>query len=180
MPAQRTYYAERGDKGEEVLAIRIEGDLEQTTHRKKRKLVYFTDQSPCFTIVAENISDQIIDTPLNVQISYDASENRFESGEFEGIDVELEPGEKRRYERSVDLLAYQGTAAISIRKIRLRMKDGQLKQLTRGRDPYHLYTFMVYDRDYYKVNYQTPRYAQYISAGLAVIIILVGVVQILL
>lgn len=42
-----------------------------------------------------------------------------------------------------------------------------------------LYTFQVFDREFYSVNYVRPRLAQYISALLAVFIIIVGVLQLI-
>lgn len=42
-----------------------------------------------------------------------------------------------------------------------------------------LYTFQVFDREFYSVNHFRPRIAQYVSAVLAVLIIAVGVLQLI-
>ena len=94
------------------------------------------------------------------------------------VSLDLDPGERQQSGLKMDMLPFQGSAAICVNPVIIRESSG-VKEISRSRSNlYRLYTFMVYDRDYYRVNYLWPRRAQYTSATLAVIIILVGLVQI--
>jgi len=172
MPAKQAYIA-TSHSGDEILKITAEGDLE------KRRSVYFTDQSPIFTLNAENISDKSIEGRTRVRIVFDESSSSYER-ELEVIDCNLDPGENTNVEFELEMLAYQGNAAIGVERLSATESDGVYDTHTYATDRIErIYTFMVYDRDYYKVGYLRPRYAQYIASGLAVLIVLVGILQII-
>lgn len=171
MPAQRSY---RPRGFEDEFSIQIKGDLESKKHLPGSKSVYFTDQSPCFTIVAKNTADKTVTGKIAVRISFDQSNDDYEMSESQGYNIEIEPGDKETFRYELDMLSYQGSAAISVDEFRLRNRDEEL-EISKSSKAYRIYSFVVYDRDYYKVNYQRPRQSQYLSALLAVLIIAVGV-----
>lgn len=140
------------------------------------KSVYFTNQSPCFTVIIENTSEKIITGTILVYLSFDQSGEPYEKVETRSIDIDLDSGESKEFSYELDMLSYQGSAAISIDTFRLRDKSGELK-IDTMKSRYRMYTFVVYDREYYKVNYLTPRRSQYLSA---IFLIAVGVVGIML
>lgn len=168
MPAQQTYNKEDG------LEIRvIDDDLE------RRRSVYFTNQSPSFNIRIKNTSDKRIEGDTYTRLSFERSPDDFEDGTHHRIEFDLNPGEKQDFEHKLDMLSYQGGAALTVDEVHARDRDDHIEVNTRaGTRLFRLYTFMIYDREYYKLNYLRPRRAQYISAILAVLIILVGVIQI--
>lgn len=171
MPAKQPYIVT--SSGDEVLKITADGDLE------KRRSVYFTDQSPMFTLKAENISDKSIEGKTRARIIFDESSRAYERGAV-GIDCNLDPGEVTNIEFEREMLEYQGNAAIGVQILGARESDGVYDAYTySSNETKRIYTFMVYDRDYYKLNYYRPRYAQYIASFLAVLIVLVGVLQII-
>lgn len=173
MPAQRVYTCQNGDN-EDVLKFEIEGDLEDGN------TVYFTDQSPSFTVTATNTSDKPIDGHTWVRISFDESSESY-GHENQQLDCTLDSGESNTVQFELDMLSYQGNAAITIDRIGVNERDDEYNLYTHGASSRRrIYTFMIYDRDYYKVNYLYPRYAQYIAAILSVGIIGVGVLQLLL
>lgn len=177
MPAQRAY---RPQQFEDNLKIWVEGDLEPRFMGRLlgNKNVYFTDQSPTFTVVVENTGDQrIINGETFVRLSFTESPNSSERETSEQIRFDLDPGETTRFKHKTEMLPYQGTAAITVDTIQLSQNDDYIKVLRSRNTPYRLYTFMVYDRDYYKVNYLWPRRTQYVAAVLSILIILVGALQ---
>jgi len=173
MPASRTYHSH--DKG--AISVDITGDLEPSRIPFRSKTVYFTDQSPTFECTITNHYDKRVDYAVWLYLSYHESENDYEKDQGETIEFDLEPGQSVTKEFSQDMLLHQGTASIVLRKFRIYKRHDEI-QTNRKKDIYKMYTFMVYDRDYYRVNYLRPRYAQYIAAGLSVLIVAVGVIQI--
>ncbi|WP_247005064.1 hypothetical protein [Halosolutus gelatinilyticus] len=169
MPANAPYTVTKGD---DVLEIElISEDLES------RRNVYFTDQSPVFEIRAENISNRPVEGSTTLRFSFEESENKIENGVATKIELDLEPGESKTVTHQIRMLPYQGTAAVTVRRCRVRDQEDRI-ELQRISNRYkRIYTFMVYDRDYYKVNYLWPRRAQYIAAFLSVLIVLVGILQ---
>ena len=168
MPAQRSY----GPKQfEEDFKIWVEGDLE------RRKNVYFTDQSPCFRIFVENTGEKPIQIETFSRLSFEESSKSHESEASQRIETVLDPGEREEFRHEVDMLAYQGSAALSIDGISLREYEDRIETRNTHNRLFRLYTFVVYDRDYYKVNYLRPRWTQYIAMILSVIVVLVGVFQ---
>lgn len=111
MPAQRVYQP-RGS--EDKLTISVEGDLESRTYRRGYKSIYFTDQSPCFTIIVENESEDTITGKLPVRVSFDQSSDEYERLEAKGLEIEVEPSKTERYSYQLEMLSYQGSAAVSI------------------------------------------------------------------
>ncbi|QLG62022.1 hypothetical protein [Halorarum salinum] len=173
MPANRPYRTQR--HGENVVEFRVNGDLED------KRTVYFTDQEPCFQITVENIGDRPVEGKTIARMTYEESSSAYERGEHKTLDIDLAPGEKETLDFQLEMLSYQGSAAVAFDRIRLRDKNDywEMKKNS-GPSLFRAYTFMVYDRDYYKVNYLRPRIAQYVAAGLAILIVAVGVIQILI
>lgn len=173
MPAKQTYIA-TDNNNEDFLRVEAEGDLGE------REAVYFTNQSPTFTVTATNIGDKPIDGSTRIRISFDESSKVYER-DSKSLDCLLEPGESNTTEFELDMLSYQGNAAITVDRVGATTSDDEYNMYTYTSDSHNrVYTFMVYDRDYYKVNYLNPRRAQYLAAVLSVGIIAVGVLQVTL
>lgn len=175
MPASReTTFHYSADADKDMLSIKAEGDLE------RRRSVYFTDQSPTFTIHVTNVSDGTISGRVLARVEFDESDDDY-GPEVAKIGVELDPGESASGVLEPDIMSYQGHAAIRIDQGTVRDSDEDTdyritKRSGNRRD--RIYTFMVYDRDYYRVNSLWPRYSQYLAAFLSVLIVLVGIIQI--
>lgn len=175
MPAKRAYVADN-NSGDDVLKISVQsGDLE------KHRSVYFTDQSPTFTLQIKNIGDKRIEGSTYARLTFDESPDEYEQYTHQHFEAELDPGESTTAEYSTDMLTYQGNTALTVDRVSVTESDG-VYEFSRYSGPRleRIYTFMVYDRDYYKVNYWRPRYAQYLASLLAVLIVFVGGIQILL
>jgi len=169
VPAQKPYTI-TSNSGEEILRVEFEsGDLEP------RRSVYFMDQSPTFSVTVTNIGDTDTEGRTNLRLIFDESSRDYER-DSERIDCDLSPGEENTVEFEVDMLSYQGNAALGVDRGSATESDEawSLHTYSGGRME-RIYTFMVYDREYYKLNYLRPRYAQYASAVLTVGIILVSV-----
>lgn len=141
MPASReSTFRHSADADEDMLSIKAEGDLERF------RSVYFTDQSPSFTIYVTNISDVTIEGNVWARVEYD------ESGEDYGqekcrIDVDLSPGETVSSVLKPDIMSYQGHAAVRIDQATIRERNGgeyEIRQRSGNRRD-RIYTFMVYD-----------------------------------
>ncbi|WP_152421931.1 hypothetical protein [Halorubrum saccharovorum] len=171
MPAQREYTVSDDYNDTEVLRFSIEGDLERW------RSVYFTDQSPNFTLTVENLTEKKVDGTNWPRLIFDESDDDYDSAEQ--MNCTLKPRDTTSLEFRHDMLSYQGNAAIGIHPMTASEKDGRYS-LSRDHDRIErLYTFMVYDRDYYKLNYLRPRRAQYAAALLTVLVVVVGVIQLL-
>lgn len=173
MPAKTPYRIGVTQDNEDVLEIRLtKEDLEPN------RSVYFMDQSPEFEVVVENIGEKRIEGATYLRFSFTESNSEPESGTHKRLEIELEAGEKESFSHRIDMLPYQGTAALAIDRPRIRDCDDRF-EISRmsSSNLERLYTFMVYDRDYYKMNYLWPRRAQYIAAFLSVLIVLIGVLQ---
>ncbi|MGQ3723443.1 hypothetical protein [Natrialba aegyptia] len=169
MPANATYTVSKGD---DILEIElISEDLEP------RRNVYFTDQSPKFEIHAKNIGDKPIEGRTTLRFSFEESDNKIENGVVTVLELDIDPGESKTVTHQIRMLPYQGTAAVTVRKCRARDKEDHIELRKMSNHYERIYTFMVYDRNYYKVNYLWPRRAQYLAAFLSVLIVLVGVLQ---
>jgi len=164
MPAGQTYK-------HASLEISVEGDLEDG------RTVYFTDQSPTFGIKIENNGQNKIYGKIPVSVVFEDAGTQSAGV----ITVDLDPYETTVQPFEVEFLPYQENARIVVdRIVGLPQQAGEAGMMINTSDKTEdLYTFSVWDRDFYKVNYLWPRYAQYASAGLAVLIILVSVIQIL-
>lgn len=175
MPANRKVrFRKRSDASEDMLLVEVSGDLE------RRRSVYFTDQDPEFVIHATNISDSSIGGRIIARVEFDESEDAYDQ-QHASIDLGLDPGESTMGTLDPDIMSYQGHAAVRIDSATARESDGEYDYEMRkrsGNRRVRAYTFMVYDRDYYKVNYLFPRYSQYLAAFLSVLIVSVGIIQI--
>lgn len=175
MPASREARLRKSsDASVDMLSVRAEGDLERS------RSVYFTDQNPEFKIIITNISDSSIGGQILARVEYDESEGNH-GGETARVRLGLEPGENTTEILSPDIMSYQGHAAVRIDKATVRESDKDYQYETRrqsGNRRWRIYKFMIYDRDYYRVNYLQPRYAQYVAAILSVLIVAVGIIQI--
>jgi len=163
MPAQRSYVVTDGSNDAEVLRFSVEGDLEP------RRSVYFTDQSPIFTVTVENLSEKRVEGDNYARLIFDESDSHYETGEE--INCTLESNESATFSFELDMLSYQGNAAIGVHTMYV-LEDEDHYTAKRHTGLERLYTFMVYDREYYKLNYLRPRQAQYIAALLTVGIVL--------
>jgi hypothetical protein len=176
MPASReATFRLSSDADEKMLSMRVEGDLEW------RRSVYFTDQDPKFKIHATNISDGSIGGRIIARVEFDESADNY-GPEHSSIDVDLNPGESTSGTLKPDIMSYQGHAAVRIDDALVRESgDAHDYEISRrsGNRRIRAYTFMIYDRDYYKVNYLLPRYSPYIAAVLSVLIVAVGIIQII-
>lgn len=175
MPASReARFRKRSDADADMLSVNVSGDLE------KCRSVYFTDQNPEFTIDVENISGYSIGGRILARVEFDESDENY-GDEITKIDLGLAPGERATGKLSPDMMSYQGHAAVRIDSVRVRESDGEYDFETSKRSGNHrvrCYTFMVYDRDYYRVNHLIPRYSQYFAAVLSLLIVATGVIQI--
>lgn len=175
MPASREVtFRKSSDASEDMLSMSVSGDLE------RRRSVYFTDQDPEFEIEATNISDSSIGGRIIARVEFDESDDNY-GEEHSSINLGLEPGESTTGTLNPDIMSYQGHAAVRIDTAVVRESDDEYDYEMRKRSEdkrVRAYTFMVYDRDYYRVNYQLPRYAQYLAAFLSVLIVGVGIIQI--
>lgn len=177
MPAQRSY---RPKYRENDFSVRVEGDLESSWYHLGSKSVYFTDQSPEFTVYVKNMGDRPVEGSFQIYITYSESNNDHEELESKWIEIDLDPGEEEEETYHLDMLSYQGSAALSVDTFSIRNQQGEAKQkIDKRSDRYRIYSFVVYDRDYYNVNYLTPRHMQYASVILALLIVALGVLQLL-
>jgi len=175
MPASREVtFRKRSDATKDMVSISVSGDLE------RNRSVYFTDQDPEFDIQVTNISGASIGGRIIARVEFDESNDDY-GGEHASIEVGLNPGETTTGILNPDIMSYQGHAAVRIDTAGVRESDGDYDyevSKKSGNRRVRAYTFMVYDRDYYRVNYLLPRYAQYLAAFLSVLIVGVGIIQI--
>ncbi len=175
MPASREVtFRKRSDSSDDMLSMSVSGDLE------RNRSVYFTDQDPEFEIQVTNISDASIGGRIIARVEFDESDDDY-GEEHASITLGLDPGESTTGTLNPDIMSYQGHAAVRIDTAVVHESDGDYDYEVRkksGNRRVRAYTFMVYDRDYYRVNYLLPRYAQYLAAFLSVLIVGVGVIQI--
>ncbi|OYR83677.1 hypothetical protein DJ84_07580 [Halorubrum ezzemoulense] len=180
MPAKRKgTFTLSTDSSIDMLSIEAEGDLEGY------RSVYFTDQSPSFDICVTNVSNKTddfegsIEGSVRARIEFDEADEDF-GPDSAAIHIDLEPGESTTGVLEPDIMTYQGHAAIRIDQGRIRESDGDSDYRIRASSNKRsrIYTFMIYDRDYYRVNYLLPRYSQYLAALLSVLIVAVGIIQI--
>lgn len=138
---------------------------------------YFTDEKPSFTFLAENITDKKVYAELILRLQLNKRTQEFVFHE------EIESGETLTEEITTELLTFQDSGYIGLvscsdfeekeDKIEIRKNDA-VKPAS-----HPLYTFTVWDREFYKSDYVRPRRAQYISALLSLCIVAVGVMQLL-
>lgn len=173
MPAKNPYVVR--NEGEGLLQIEVVED-----GLANRQSVYFMDESPTFLLRVKNIGDIPTEGSTWARMNFDDSERDYEDGTHLNLDCALDPGESTDFTYNLDMLSYQGTAAIRIDTVRVRERDNtaELSTLSGSRSR-RIYTCMVYDRDYYRVNYLWPRRAQYIAAVLSVLIVLTGILQVI-
>ncbi|WP_066418935.1 hypothetical protein [Halorubrum aethiopicum] len=164
MPAQRSYVVVEALNGTDVLRFSVEGDLESG------RSVYFTDQSPVFTVTVENLTEKRVELDNWARLIFDESDSAHESGEQ--ISCTLGPKETDSFDFELDMLSHQGNAAIGVHTMSASEDDDQYSTRKNNNRMKRLYTFMVYDREYYKLNYLRPRRAQYAAAILTVGIVL--------
>ncbi|QKY17734.1 hypothetical protein [Halorubrum sp. CBA1229] len=175
MPASRdAKFRKTSDSSVDMLSVSAEGDLENC------RTVYFTDQNPEFEITATNISDSSIGGRILARVEFDESEEDY-GDEVAVVELGLEPGQSTTETLQPEIMSYQGHAAVRVDQATIYGSDDDYDYEVRkrsGNRRWRIYTFMVYDRDYYRVNYLQPRYAQYAAAILSVLIVLVGIIQI--
>jgi hypothetical protein len=164
MPGQREYIASDDYNDTEVLKFSVEGDLERW------RSVYFTDQSPKFTLTVENLTEKKVDGTNWARLVFDESDDDYDSAEQ--MNCTLKPHGSTSIHFRQDMLSYQGNAAIGIHPMTATVKNGKYSTSRDHERIERLYTFMVYDREYYKVNYFRPRRAQWFAALLTVGIVL--------
>ena len=165
-----------------VFTISVDDDLEP------RRSVYFTDQSPVFDVSITNHTERELKIPVRIDLRVEdhnpsqSQETSFEQGY--GLFLSADETVVRQYEPG--LIPLQGSAVLGVRGPGYRdpelSEDEEcwvVEQNAGISSLSPLHTFMVYDRDFYAVNYLWTRRAQYVSAGLAVLIVLVGVLQLL-
>lgn len=182
MPASQPYVYETNDT--EYFQVAIKNDLEEK-HVRGKKSVYFTDQKVEFEVTTENLtSDTTLDIKINIGIFFQHDQDVFD--EFV-IDETVAPDGTVTQTFDVGLLPYQETGIVGISKgitnhpTETGENKLEIERLGGSRKLREtLHTFSVFDRDFYRVNYLFPRWAQYIAAFLAVGIITVGVLQLLL
>jgi len=175
MPASReATFRNNTDASDDMLSMSVSGDLERC------RSVYFTDQDPEFEIKVTNISDGSIGGRIIGRVEFDESDENY-GEEHASISLGLDPRESTTGTLNPDIMSYQGHAAVRIDTAVVRKSDGdydyEVKKKS-GNRRVRAYTFMVYDRDYYRENYLLPRYAQYLAAFLSVLIVGVGAIQI--
>ncbi|WP_147464963.1 hypothetical protein [Halococcus sp. IIIV-5B] len=170
MPAKRTYHPRQF---EDNLAVSVNGDLE------RRKNVYFTDQSPTFEIVIENTGEVSVEVDTFIRLSFEESRNKSEWTDTVDVNTTVDPGDTETYQMNPEMLPYQGSGAVSLESLSLYQSDsGRIGcRRSSSKRPFRLYTFMVYDRDYYRVEYLRPRLSQYASMVLSILIVALAVIQ---
>lgn len=182
MPASQPYVYEHSDM--KYFRVSVDDDLEPKRLQGK-KSVYFTDQQVAFDVTITNlISDTTLELQLNIGVFF---QHDLEVYDQLPISVTLEPEETVRDTFNVGLLPFQETgivgisSAITSNPTEIGDHEVEISRLGGTRGLKHtLHTFSVYDRDFYRVNYWRPRWAQYIAAALAVGIIIVGTLQLIL
>jgi len=177
MPGKSTYTFTGPSSDGQKSVYRLDVISPKVTDRT----VFFTDESPEFKVRVENLTNKPIEGPLTLFIGYGTG--TFEHVDREKFDIDIEPHSHEIYSISDYLLAYQGNGIIAHyppTNFRERDDDNYIEIYSNLAEDYvPLYTFTIWDRHFYRANYQWPRRAQFASAILAVFIILVGVVQIL-
>lgn len=162
-------------------ALRIEVEPEEDGRD-----IYFTDQRPRFTYVIENVSEK----PVRGQISWFIGRG---TGKIEHVqdgreNVDIDPGETHEIEVQSQLLSFQCSGVVGVRSSTSNESDDEielnrpagLSENVRSQNLIPLYSFTIWDEEFYSANYRWPRRAQYVSAVLAVLIVLVGTMQLLL
>lgn len=162
---------------EDKLKVWITGD------REDRRSVYFTDQFPVFDVSVQNLTDRPLE--LDLRITFADQRRPHEQHDYEQFVFDINPNSTETTQFEPDMLAYQGSAVLGIAS----PEYGDVSKAENGgatirpwsgfQELTPLYTFMVYDREFYKVNYFRTRWVQYVSALLAVLIIGIGVLQLL-
>lgn len=174
MPASREHLFV--DNGTGYLRISIEDDI-------GRQSVYFTDQEPTFSVVLDNLVDKPVRVEPQVYIEFEEQDSDIFRSEKYPTTVPAEESVVHSF--PVDLLPYQGTAIVGLRgAFRSNIQDEgeryRIERLSETRTKNPLYTCMVFDRDFYRANYFRPKWAQYIAAFLAGLVVLIGIIQILI
>lgn len=162
----------------DILEIKLEpqGDLKLEPGGDPDK--YFTDERLTFTLHIENISDKKVQADLIFLFKLNRRSQEF------SVNEEVEPGDTLNEEFTTELLALQDSGYISVvSNCGVNEQEDKIEIDTTGGNmpPNHpLYTFTVWDREFYRSDYVWPRRAQYISALLSLLIVTVGVMQLLL
>ncbi len=160
--------------------------LEITIDVKNDKEVYFTDEEVCFEIKIENVSDRRVKGKLGWFLGRGSGTIDHANNRDNDLQIDLDPGEIHKESLSTGYLTHQSNALIGVNMPGDvdRSIDGVIEISEPQTDAGNMYyqegfSFTVWDREFYKVNYRRPRRAQYASVALAVLIILVGVLQVL-
>ncbi|OYR59679.1 hypothetical protein DJ71_25025 [Halorubrum sp. E3] len=176
MPASRDYEID----DEYPVTVSVSGDLEKSwaLHRKTKN-IYFMDQSPEFEILISNPTDEYFEATFTFRISYSEAASEEETVQIKRVSFELDPGERHTETFSPEYLLHQGTAGIDVREMRIsKIKGGPTIEKKTSQKYHRIYSFMVYDRDYYRVNYVMPRVAQYLAVLLSILIVATAIIQI--
>jgi len=158
-------------------------NIELVSPSVNKRTVFFTDESPEFRIKVENLADKKIKGPLTFFLGYGTG--TFEHIDRETFEVEIEPDSHEYVTLDGNLLTYQGNGVICHEpptNFNSDPNDGDYFDIYSNKSGEYepLFTFTIWDRHFYRMNYQWPRRAQFASAILAVLIVLVGIIQILL
>lgn len=154
----------------------------------KPKSVYFTDENPAFILVFRNMTDLEVRTDegkAGVRWVLELGARNQKQLATGDIHLTLEPEDVRRERIEPGLLAYDGTAVLGVSGFSVSEgygKDdtGPIVIYAQG-DPIPLaqvlYTFPVWDRDFYEAVYEHPKHLQRYVIGLAFITAVLAALQ---
>jgi hypothetical protein len=138
--------------------------------------VFFTNESPTFELRVENLSDK----PVTYHCTWGVSIGNERLFITDSSELNIAPEETIKRSINPSLLAVQDSGHVFVR-FPDTVNDYEYYEITSSIDETSaVYTFSVWDENFYKTNYTWPRRAQYASAILSVLIVLVGVTQLLL
>jgi len=157
---------------EEEKVLRVTAGVEEEPTE-----VFYTDENPTFKLKISNLTD----TPVEGTFPWHLDIGNGKMRISKNAEVRIDGNSEEIRSLTPSLLAVQDSGYIAAElpyEQSIEVENGVIKLSTAaGETP--LYTFSVWDRDFYRANYVWPRRSQIASVVLAVLIVLVGVISLL-
>lgn len=144
--------------------------------------VYFTDESPSFELTVRNPTEYNFAKGSSIRWVIAIGSGMPSPIYNEVVDIEVPPGEERKYKIGGKLLAFEGHGVVGVSAggaTGLGDPDYELRERrARNYDP--VYTFSVWDRSQYETLHERPKKLQKASLILSAAIVFFAIVQIIL
>ena len=169
MTASVDHYIHDSD-GTRVLKIKVNETLYDD------KEIYFTHDSATFQYAIENLSQTNVAgciTPITRHMGEDPNA-------WPQIEFDLTPGETCRGSIKANILAFQTSMIVGIRRVFAHRSNGEYI-IEEAKNPVirPILTLSVWDKDFYRLNFRRTRRLQYITAAFSFVIAVLAVAQII-